>query len=81
MTSKPTYVSIAKELMLSRWLFAIFTILSGVASAAAFYALGERVAAGWMVATCVGALAWALVGHFGKQLSVVAAAQADEFER
>jgi hypothetical protein len=75
--TRPTASSIAKEIKLSRWLFGIFTVLTGALSAIAFF-IANLVEGGWIVATCVGALAWALADHFGKQLGAVAESDVSE---
>ena len=77
MTTRPTASSIASELRLSRWLFAIFAVLCG-ALAAASYFLPNDVEGGWLAATCMAAAAWSLAAHSARQLGKLAEGAPDE---
>ena len=76
MATRPSLAHIASELRLSGWLFGIFAVICGGLSAFAYF-MANRVEGGWLVATCVALLAWALVRHFAKQLSLAASGGAD----
>jgi hypothetical protein len=57
-------------------MFGIFAVIGGGLSALAFF-MADRVEGGWIVATCIALLGWALVRHFAKQLRLAISGRAD----